>query len=65
MGTILRAVVSVVNTARGRSAQDNSHVQRPDRQILLHAVSDAQPITRREYRSIMTAKYAQPLRVQT
>lgn len=40
MGAVLRAAIRVVNTAGWRSSQGNSHVQRPDRQILLHPVAD-------------------------
>jgi hypothetical protein len=52
MGAVLCAAIRVVNTAWWRAAQGNSHVQRPDRQILFHPVgSIAQPITRLENRS--------------
>ena len=41
MGAVLRAAIRVVNTAWWRAAQGNSHVQRPDRQILFHPVADS------------------------
>lgn len=41
MGAVLRAAIRVMNTAWWRAAQGNSHVQRPDRQILFHPVADS------------------------
>ena len=41
VGTILRAAIRMVNAAFGRLAQCHSHVQRPDREILFHAVADS------------------------
>ena len=41
VGTILRAAIRMVNAAFGRLAQCHSHVQRTDREILFHAVTDS------------------------
>ena len=60
----------MVNAVHEWLSQCYSHVQRPDRQILLHPVTDGPTVTRkgfacksrwamtrREYKSRMTAKY--------
>ena len=39
-GTILRAAIRMVKAAFGRLAQCHGHVQRTDREILFHAVTD-------------------------
>ena len=41
VGTILRPAIRMVNAVLGRLPQSYSHVQRPDRQIPLHAVADS------------------------
>ena len=46
MGAVLRAAIRMVNTAGWRAAQGNGHVQRPDRQILLHPVADGPALPR-------------------
>ncbi len=62
VGTILRAAIRMVKAAFGRLAQCHSHVQRPDREILFHAVADspADDATRVEIKD----KYSQPSPVQ-
>ena len=37
---ILRPAIHVMNAAFGRSTKGHSHVQRPDRQVSLHPVTD-------------------------
>ena len=56
MGTVLAAAIRVMKTAFWWPAQRNDHVQGTDREVFFIRLLMAQPITRRECRSMMTAR---------
>lgn len=70
MRTVLTATVGMMNAAFGWRMERDSHPPRLDLQISLHpiAASPANPtagVQIRDDGEMMTARYSQPLRVQT
>lgn len=64
VGTVLTATVSVVKAAWWRVAKGHGIVQSLQCQIAFQAIAGCHPMTRRECRSIITARYNQPSAVQ-
>ena len=63
--TVLRYTFRVVNAAFGRRTECDGRIQRTDRRSRFILLLTAQPMTPRECRSRITARYNQPSRVQT
>ena len=49
VGTVLRPAIRMMNAARWWPSDRDGHVQRPECQILLHAVADGPAVTRKGF----------------